>query len=99
MLIVILLLTGLGTAAQPHAMDSQGEDPPEDDLQPPTSQLSEVPVQILHRSGSGAPLAGLPWTGDVQHAGGGQQGQGWRSLPSVWTGEFLYPMIESLINH
>lgn len=51
-------------------MDPQGQDSSEDDLQPAAAQLSEVSVQVLHRSGIGEALAGLARSGHVQHAGG-----------------------------
>lgn len=44
-------LTGPGAVTEPHEPDPQGENPPQDDLQPPPAQLPEVPAPILHRSG------------------------------------------------
>lgn len=62
---------GPGTAEEPHAVDTQGEDTPEDDLQQAAAELPEVSVQVLHRSGTGEASARVAWVGHVEHAGGG----------------------------
>jgi len=66
-------------------VDTQGEDPSEDDLQSAAVELPEVPVPLLHGPGAGAASARLARLGHVQHAGGGQQRQGQRTVPGVRT--------------
>lgn len=79
---------GLGAVTQPHAVDPQGEDPPQDDLQSAPSQLPKVPVPVLHRPGLGATSPRLTRSRHQQHAGGSQQEQGRRTVSCLRQGEF-----------
>jgi hypothetical protein len=68
-------------------VDTQSEDPPEDDLQQAASKLPKVPISILHRSRTGAPPAGLARPRHVEHAGRRQQEQGRRPVSGLRKGE------------
>jgi len=87
-LVVICFILGSWTTSKSHAVDSQGKNPPQDDLQPASSKLPKVPVPVLHRPGIGAAFAGFARLSYVQHAGGGQQGQGRWTLSSLWKGKY-----------
>lgn len=84
-MIFILFFCYLGprTITQSYAVDTQSENTSENDLQSSTAELPEVPVQILHRPGAGAASTRLARLSHVQHAGGGQQRQGQRSVPGL----------------
>lgn len=60
----VVVCEGLRAVEKPYAMDTQSEDPPQDDLQSATSQLPEVPVPVLHGPGAGAAPARQPRVGD-----------------------------------
>merc|ERR1712233_122491 len=77
---------GPGTAEEPHAMDSQGENPPEDDLQSATVELPEVPVPVFHGPRFGATLVGQPRAGHCKHAGRRQQGPRQWEVSRLWKG-------------
>ena len=66
-----------------------GENPPEDDLQSATVELSEVPVPVFHGPGVGTPLVGEPRPGHRQHAGRRQQGSGQWEVSCLWQGRLL----------
>ena len=66
-----------------------GENPPEDDLQSATVELSEVPVPVFHGPGVGTPLVGEPRPGHRQHAGRRQQGSGQWEVSCLWQGRLI----------
>ena len=68
-------------------MDPQSEDSPQDDSQPTALELPEVPVSVLHRSGSGAPPVGISRPRHVVHAGSCQSRTRWRPLPHLRQGK------------
>lgn len=66
--IIFLTHVAFGTITESHAVDSQSKNPSENDLQQTSFKLSEVSIQVFHRSRFGASFAGISRLGHIEYA-------------------------------